>query len=228
MRLCAHCGTDILHLRADAKYCGKLCRPPCSVDGCDKPQDSIGLCRTHAMRMRRHGDPLAITRLPPLSHGGACKIDGCDKPMVKGCGLGMCPMHYQRHRLYGDPLAPNRRTDLQDRSAKCRADGCDHMVGKYGNKGMCRLHARRAQRAARPAHYKATVNARRRRVRLQTPPWANIRKIEFFYKACPYGQEVDHIVPLKGLLVSGLHVHYNLQYLPVTDNRRKGNAHEHA
>lgn len=47
---------------------------------------------------------------------------------------------------------------------------------------------------------------------------------EAFYAARPDGMEVDHIVPLNGDLVSGLHVHWNLQYLTPEENIRKRNT----
>ena len=58
----------------------------------------------------------------------------------------------------------------------------------------------------------------------RVPPWSEKEAIEAFYEACPEGYEVDHIIPLQGLFVSGLHVLANLQYLPMLENRRKGRS----
>lgn len=60
----------------------------------------------------------------------------------------------------------------------------------------------------------------------QCPSWADISKIREIYKKCPKGYHVDHIVPLKGVLVSGLHVENNLQYLTAEENIRKRNKFE--
>ena len=60
----------------------------------------------------------------------------------------------------------------------------------------------------------------------RTPKWANMLHIEEFYARCPEGHEVDHIVPLQGERVCGLHVLENLQYLTVVENRSKSNKYE--
>lgn len=58
-----------------------------------------------------------------------------------------------------------------------------------------------------------------------TPPWVDKAAIEDFYSRCPNGMTVDHVVPLQGELVSGLHVPWNLQYLTPVENSSKGNRH---
>ncbi len=77
--------------------------------------------------------------------------------------------------------------------------------------------------------------AKRRAVKLQaTPKWLTKLQwshITLFYNAAASLSkelgikiEVDHIVPLQGEIVSGLHVPWNLQVLRLEDNRSKGNT----
>lgn len=58
-----------------------------------------------------------------------------------------------------------------------------------------------------------------------TPAWANKNKIVSIYKAAiNAGLEVDHVIPLRGKNVCGLHVENNLQLLTRTENACKGNS----
>jgi hypothetical protein len=53
---------------------------------------------------------------------------------------------------------------------------------------------------------------------MQELTWQERKAIRHFYKSCPEGYEVDHIIPVcKG----GKHTLENLQYLKPIDNRKK-------
>lgn len=79
----------------------------------------------------------------------------------------------------------------------------------------------------------AKVNAKGARYRAAelraTPPWADQAKIErayelaHEYRAKGIDCHVDHIIPLQSKIVSGLHVHTNLQIIAAKANRSKSN-----
>jgi 5-methylcytosine-specific restriction endonuclease McrA len=73
-------------------------------------------------------------------------------------------------------------------------------------------------------HTQRAVTAKYRASQLKaTPKFANLKKIREIYKNCPKGYHVDHIVPLQGKEVCGLHVEWNLQYLTPSQNSSKSN-----
>ena len=78
--------------------------------------------------------------------------------------------------------------------------------------------------------------AKRRAAKLQrTPAWVDLEAIRQVYSdcveinlaaktaGCTEKFVVDHEIPLQGKLVSGLHVHYNLQIITDSKNASKGN-----
>ncbi len=97
---------------------------------------------------------------------------------------------------------------------------------------------KKARHALRVASWKARNKAvsacseskRRSRAIVATPPWADLKAIEMIYRVAQLARvsgfmaEVDHIVPLRGKSVSGLHVHNNLQIISEIANRSKGSS----
>jgi hypothetical protein len=126
------------------------------------------------------------------------------------------------------------RNQNKERVAKNRSD--------YHKQNKERISAYRAQKKEHIAATHKTYrelnrekfrakSSKRRATKLNaTPSWSDTSEIVDFYEAAIAfriytGQEyhVDHIVPLQGKTVCGLHVPANLQVLPGSDNISKGN-----
>lgn len=82
---------------------------------------------------------------------------------------------------------------------------------------------------------RCAIQAAREAAKLNaTPPWLTLEdrsEIARIYaesssksKETGVPHDVDHIVPLRGKTVCGLHVPWNLRAIPAYENRRKGNA----
>jgi hypothetical protein len=107
-----------------------------------------------------------------------------------------------------------------------------HQKGKPGKKltdAEKKLHSERmrewhANRGLlsekyKKARNKANVYAYRARLKNAIPEDSDLSLIRLIYENCPDGYHVDHI---QALARGGLHHQDNLQYLPVSENCRKG------
>jgi len=93
--------------------------------------------------------------------------------------------------------------------------------------------ARAASKKWRNEHkeYDVAKTAKRKALKLSaTPKWADKNKIKTEYALAQWctdvmgmSYHVDHIVPLKGKTVCGLHVEANLRVIPAVDNISKSN-----
>lgn len=110
--------------------------------------------------------------------------------------------------------------------SKCRREEKREFIREYDKR----------RRESNPEKF-AAYNAKRRAAKLQrTPVWLTkeqLDEIETFYTAAlafrlftGLTYHVDHIIPLQGKNVSGLHVPWNLQVIPATDNLKKSNLFE--
>ena len=124
-------------------------------------------------------------------------------------------------------LYQKRKTKVLEQKKKYYAKNADQVkarVNTYYKDDPEYVKARVKQYRKKNPQKIAASNAKRRADEIQrTPRWADLKKIEEFYKNCPKGLTVDHIIPLRGKNISGLHVHTNLQYLTRSENSRKNN-----
>ena len=94
----------------------------------------------------------------------------------------------------------------------------------YRENNKAEIKTRQQDYAKRfPEKNRAKAALRRAALRRAAPPWIDVHEIEKIYANCPEGHDVDHIIPLQHERVCGLHVPQNLQYLPSSTNRSKGN-----
>lgn len=114
------------------------------------------------------------------------------------------------------PYRPNPAKKLEQASlyATWRDSHVDELA-EYVNE---RAEATQGKNAAYAAKHRAKLlNA--------VPSWADLSAVESIYaEAAAAGMHVDHIYPLRGESVCGLHVANNLRCLTLSENLRKGNA----
>lgn len=144
-----------------------------------------------------------------------------------------------------EPYGKARRRGRTDRCPRClRRDAMKRFkvarptrLAELARERTARLGPReRARKAEWQRRNRGLVTAKTRRRQLaqrhRTPAWADHEAIKAFYVEAQritdetgVPHEVDHVLPLQGKSVSGLHVEANLRVIPKVENARKGNRH---
>lgn len=112
----------------------------------------------------------------------------------------------------------------------------EYFQQRYVNKKEHILAANSVYKKLNP-HKNASKEAKRRSAKLhRTPKWVGPEEMWLIKKAYALAKvrgkmlggewEVDHIIPLQGKNVCGLHVSTNLQVIPCAINRQKSNRYE--
>lgn len=122
-----------------------------------------------------------------------------------------------------------------DRDAKLRylkqyrKDNRDKIRAEYEKNATVYRERAKQWRQANPTRRRVHEVSRRARIR-RVAPWADTQLMADIYlyaktmRACGVEVHVDHIIPLKGKLVSGLHTHDNLQVVPAKVNLKKSTS----
>jgi hypothetical protein len=150
---------------------------------------------------------------------------------------GLCHSCYntwwdQNHPEIAKARSNKHRQEHPDRvraaSAAARLKSPEYAKEHYWNNLEYYREKNRLWKIANPGRCAATENLRRANKLQATPKWLTKEqrdKIVQIYINCPKGYHVDHIFPLKGRGSCGLHVPWNLQYLPASENLHKSNKH---
>jgi len=157
--------------------------------------------------------------------------------MCKACGIAKTLQEFKKNARCKDGVTGTCKICVNSRLKDWRIANPDHSKGnrpevtaRYYERHKERIlyysANYRREHLAQYAHYEKVRHTRKLKA---MPKWlteAQINEIQHFYEAARLSAEpthVDHIIPLQGKNVCGLHVPWNLQLLPASENIKKGN-----
>jgi hypothetical protein len=175
---------------------------------------------------------LLTTKLPGESSMAnllICSIKTCDNPLL---ARGLCGLHYQRFRNNGDPLVTKRRV-IPNHCGKAKCPAAKKIFSHFHYiKNSEKIRKKHKEWwASNPDRANSHSTNRRARKKQAMPSWLtpdHISQINEIYAEAKrlsvkngIAYHVDHIVPLSGKIVCGLHVPWNLRAIPGAENLRR-------
>lgn len=186
----------------------------CSFEDCDKKHKAKGFCDTHYKRSKK-GNIYSIKNSKKTDF---CKKENCSN---KYRSLGFCRKHRDEFiaSLNNKSCLGCNKISIY---MKELCYSCYHKISEVKN-ARNKSNLKWRKNSGKGAYYSQIINSKKLNA---IPKWLNdfqISEIHKMYELCPEGCEVDHIIPLNHKDVQGLHVPWNLQYLPKKQNRLKTN-----
>lgn len=190
-------------------------KPICSIDGCSKPSQARGWCKTHWAQWRRTGDP--EYRRPRYSK---CTVDGCEK-RPRSANAELCETHYYRLRRTGSTeILPKIGPFVAGHCARCREPfvitaraAAAHGARYCSYTCKCRDDAANYSRRQRRASKRERVEVR---TVAERDGWiCHICK----RKVTEADWSVDHLVPL---ICGGDHTYANVALAHANCNKKRG------
>jgi hypothetical protein len=186
----------------------------CFIEGCGRKVYRRSLCGTHYRRLLRTGDALTSTKR--RNH----ERNACGRPRCPGNTRITDYLDYLRHREAHIKRACEWQSQNKETHKKSKARWLEKNEGYFDSY----RRENKTSLAALGAKHRANK-------RSATPAWLtneHLGQIRRFFaesarqtKETGIPHEVDHIVPLSGKTVCGLHVPWNLRVITKTENNRR-------
>jgi hypothetical protein len=207
---CHQCHKEFESVK-EKKFCSKQCRDKNRTDKWNKIRSEQRIRKT-VENTCQECDTIFIRKVPSRFCSINCRVKHKHRTT-----------YVPKPRKVKEPVV---KTPKPPSELTCKECG-SAFISKISTKEYCskRCWKRCARREGREKVYKpskAVARASRKKREMailkRIPKWANIKELDRIYKEKPANVHVDHIIPLRGELVSGLHVEYNLQYLSPEEN----------
>jgi len=157
---------------------------------------------------------------------GSC--NGCKKVPVKRSKKELkekrekrTPRTVEKIRAYTQKYYLEHKDVFQERYNNKRQELIEYQLERYYNNQKELLDYQKEYNKTHPEISRLNSLRQHKKRRKRIPNFGQEGIFEF-YENCHLDMEIDHIIPLCGRKVSGLHVSWNLQYLTPQENRSKG------
>lgn len=194
----------------------------CSVQDCEAPASKRGMCNAHYIRQRRHGDVNHLVR--PQRHATEEDRAAAKKAAKRRDYEKNKDAYIARARAWQKKNDYHRRPDVLAKSRKRTKEWLAANPERAKEAAKRYREDNRGEVNAMKARYRA---ARRQACPHWLTPEQKRQIVDIYREAARLTKltgeryDVDHIVPLQGKTVCGLHVPWNLRVITRDENNRR-------